>query len=70
MDVLRTANLPPNRRPNLRYITELGGQAKRQSTSTLDRTAIRASWNGADIVAIGFLLSLILGLSVHFSFWI
>jgi solute:Na+ symporter, SSS family len=37
---------------------------------TIDRAAVRASWDGRDIAATAVVLSLVVGLYLYFSFWI
>lgn len=38
--------------------------------ASLDRTAVRASWDGKDVAATALVLALIAGLYLYFSFWI
>jgi SSS family solute:Na+ symporter len=45
-------------------------QLKGLTMSTVDRAAVRASWNRTDVVATAVILVLILGIYSYFSFWI
>jgi SSS family solute:Na+ symporter len=36
---------------------------------SIDRAAVRASWDGRDVVATVVILGLVLGLYLYFSFW-